>query len=236
MQFNLDDVIDGVADRLTKQSLAQGGNPISKEEMYDTFNGSNLSAITEKILAAVMKGRGMGSEQTNYDVILEENSKDHWAKKLEQRNMTNGGANLGPSTTAGHNRYFEILKAIEKWDDCDSLVVYDLESDSKNIDIYEIPAKLVAGLWRMNVIGQEVKIKKVPQGYRSAMVTYNRFKQLFPIEDYRYIINKNGHKMKDETPEECWRKAQERGHTKLKPCVKTFDFNTVDYRSIFDAN
>ena len=144
MYFNLDDVIDGVADRLTKQSVAQGGNPISKEEMYDTFNGSNLSAITEKILAAVMKGRGMGSEQTNYDVILEENSKDHWAKKLEQRNMTNAsGANLGPSTTAGHNRYFEILKAIEKWADWDSLVVYDLETtslDTKEARILEFAA------------------------------------------------------------------------------------------------
>ena len=236
MQFNLDDVIDGVADRLTKQSLAQGGNPISKEEMYNTFNGSNLSAITEKILAAVMKGRGMGSEQTNYDVILEENSKDHWAKKLEQRNMTSGGANLGPSTTAGHNRYFEIDKGIEKWNDCDSLVIYDLGSDSKNIDIYEVPAKLVAGLWKMNVIGTEVKIKKEPQGYRNAMPTYTRFKKLFPIEDYRFIINADGHKMMNETPEDCWRKAQERGHSKLLPCVKTFDFNSVNYKGIFDAN
>ena len=231
MKFNLAAIEKVVEDELTRQSLLQAGEPCTGYK----FNGSNLSGISERILASFTKGRCMGSDQTNYDVILEEGSKNHWAKKLEQRNMVKS-ANTGPSTTAGHNRHFEIVKAIEKWNDCDSLIVFDMNSDRSDIDIYEIPANLVAGLWRMNVIGTEVQINKIPQGYRNAMVTYNRFKQLFPIEDYRFIINPDGHKMEDETPEECWRKAQERGHKTLKECVETFDFDTVDFGGVFDAN
>ena len=42
--------------------------------------------------------------------------------------------------------------------------------------------------------------------------------------------------MKDETPEDCWRKAQERGHGKLKLCEGKFNFDTVDFGGIFDED
>ena len=233
--FNLAAICRSVSAAISHQTVAQGGNEVTVDDIAKTFNGSNLSAITERHLAAVMKGEQIGGEQTNYDVRLNDDSKPHWARKIEQRNMVKS-SNLGPSTTAGKNRYFEIDKAIEKWKDCDSLVVYDLNSDPENIDIYEIPAKLVAGLWKLNVIGTEVTIKGEKQGYRNAMVTYTRFKKLFPIEDYRFVINKDGHKMANETAENCWKKAQQRGHSELKECVVEFNFDTVDFGDLFDAN
>ena len=234
--LNLDICYSALADVLSQQSIAQGGSPVNKEELAGTFNGSNLSAITERHLAAVTRGKHIGGEQTNHDVLLTESSVKHWAKKLEQRNMVKS-SNLGPSTTAGKNRYFDIDKFITKMNDCDSLVIYDLNSDPSDIDIYEIPTKLVAGLWKLNVIGTEVVINKKKQGYRNAMVSYNQFKRLFPIEDYRFVINPNGHKMKNETAQECWNKSRNRkGFRDLKECVVEYDFDTVDFGSIFDED
>lgn len=234
--LNLDSLYSVIANELSRQISSDGGNPVNKEELAGTFNGSNLSAITERHLTGVTKGKHIGGEQTNHDVLLTESSVNHWAKKLEQRNMVKS-SNLGPSTTAGKNRYFDLNKFIMKMNDCDSLVIYDLNSDSSNIDIYEIPTKLVAGLWKMNVIGTEVVINKKKQGYRNAMVSYNQFKRLFPIEDYRFVINPDGHKMKDETPQQCWDKSKKRkGFRELKECVVEYDFDTVDFGSIFDED
>jgi hypothetical protein len=234
--LDLDICYAALADVMSRQSIAQGGIAIDKEELAGTFNGSNLSAITERHLACVTKGKHIGGEQTNHDVLLTESSVKHWAKKLEQRNMVKS-SNLGPSTTAGKNRYFDLHKFIMKMNDCDSLIIYDLNSDQSNIDIYEIPTKLVTGLWKLNVIGTEVVINKKKQGYRNAMVSYNQFKRLFPIQDYRFVVTPDGHKMKDETPEQCWAKAQQRkGFRKLKECVVEYDFDTIDFGSVFDAN
>lgn len=234
--IDLNSIYTVIADELNRQYATYGGTPVSKDEMAGAFNGSSLSAITERHLAGVTRGEHIGGDQTNYDVRLIENSVNHWATKLEQRNMVKT-SNLGPSTTAGKNRYFDKNKFVVKMSECDSLIVYNLNSDPNNIDIYEIPTKLVAGLWKLNVIGTEVVIKEKKQGYRNAMVSYNQFKRLFPIEDYRFVINPDGHKMKDETAEKCWDKAQKRkGFRQLKECVVEFDFDTVDFGSIFDGD
>jgi hypothetical protein len=234
--IDLNSIYGVIANELNSQFESYGGTPASRDQMAMAFNGSSLSAVTELHLAGVTRGEHIGGDQTNYDVQLTDNSVDHWATKLEQRNMVKN-CNLGPSTTVGKNRYFDFLKFLIKMNDCHSLIVYDLNSDPNNIDIYEIPTKLVAGLWKLNVIGTEVVIDKVKQGYRNAMVTYNQFKRLFPIEDYRFVINPIGHKMKDETPEECWNKAQRRkGAGQKKACVVEFDFDSVDFGDIFDED
>jgi hypothetical protein len=234
--IDLNSIYTVIANELNSQFESYGGTLVSKDQMAKAFNGSSLSAITERHLAGVTRGEHIGGDQTNYDVQLVENSIDHWAKKLEQRNMVKS-SNLGPSTTVGKNRHFDLAKFIVKMRDCHSLIVYDLNSDHSNVDIYEIPTKLVAGLWKLNVIGTEVVIDKEKQGYRNAMVTYNQFKRLFPIEDYRFVINPDGHKMKDETAEKCWNKAQKRkGAGQKKECVVEFDFDSVDFGGIFDED
>ena len=234
--IDLNSIYGVIANELNSQFESYGGTLVSRDQMAQAFNGSSLSAITERHLAGVTKGEHIGGDQTNYDVQLTDNSVKHWAKKLEQRNMFKS-CNVGPSTTIGKNRYFDLLKFLMKMNDCDSLIVYDLNSDHSDVDIYEIPTKLVAGLWKLNVIGTEVVIDKVKQGYRNAVLTYNQFKRLFPIEDYRFVINPNGHKMKDETPEECWNKAQKRkGAGQKKECVAEFDFDSVDFGGIFDED
>lgn len=232
--FNLASICRAVAAALSEQTTLLGGNKVTADDIANTFNGSNLSAITERHLAAVMRGEHIGSEQTNYDVKLTDVSVVHWAKKLEQRNMVKS-SNLGPSTTAGKNRYFDLPKFVQKINDCDSLIVYDLNSDPENIDIYEIPARLVFDLWKLNVIGTEVVINQKKQGYRNAMVTYKRFKALFPIEDYRFVVNADGHKMQNETAVDCYNKAQQRGFGKLQMCEEFYNFDAVDFDQFLDA-
>jgi hypothetical protein len=234
--FNLNKHCAAMALSLNEECVAQDGDSVDANIFLNAFNGSNLSALTELHLTSILRGYHIGAKQTNYDVLLVRRSKPHWSLKIEQRNMKDT-SNLGPSTTAGKGRYFDKDKFVIKMDDCHSLIIYDLNSDPNNIDIYEIPTKLVAGLWKLNVIGTEVVIKEKKQGYRNAMVTYNQFKRLFPIEDYRFVINPDGHKMKDETPEGCWDKAQKRkGFRQLKECVVEFDFDTVDFAGIFDED
>jgi hypothetical protein len=231
LKFDYHSFSEVIQKEMSRQSIENGGDVAKPIK----FNGSNMSAITEQYLASVMRGKDIGCAQANYDVLLDENSRLHWAKKLEQRNMVKS-SNLGPSTTAGKNRYFDKDKFIEKMNDCDSLIIFDLNSNPRDIDIYEIPTKLIAGLWKINVIGTEVVIDKKKQGYRNAMISYTRFTKLFPIQDYRFVLNPNGHKMKDETAKECWEKAQNKKYGKIKACMVEFDFDLVDFERISNDN
>jgi hypothetical protein len=188
IKFDLNSVYDSIADALSDQSREAGGTIFESRDIEDAFNGSSLSGITEGFTASVLKAENIGSEQTNYDVRRHANSRDHWANNIEVRNMTENGINLGPSTTAGKNRFFELDKFLDKVTDTDSYVVFDLGSDPNEIDIYEIPAELVLDLWRNNAIGKEVKLAGEWQGYKDAMFTRSRFQALFPIDYFGFQV------------------------------------------------
>jgi hypothetical protein len=222
--LNMTAVYDAIADTLSTQSKAQGGTNVDSVDTSDAFNGSSLSGITEAYTASVLKADNIGSEQTNYDVRLNANSRNHWATNIEVRNMTENGINLGPSTTLGKNRFFELDKFLDKVTDTDSYIVYDLESDPENIDIYEIPADLVLELWSKNQLGKEVTIDNVKMGYKDAVFSRSRFLALFPIEYFGFTVSKR-HKAQGMTADEVLDRASN---------VARFRIQTTKTKGVFD--
>ena len=226
--LNMTAVYDAIANTLSEQSEAQEGTSFDSNDISDAFNGSSLSGITEGFTAAVLKADNIGSEQTNYDVRLNANSREHWATNIEVRNMTENGINLGPSTTLGKNRFFELDKFLDKVTDTDSYVVFDLESDSESIDIYEIPAELVLELWSMNQLGKEVKIGNVQMGYKDAVFSRARFLALFPIEYFGFTVTKR-HKAQGMSADEVLERASRVPRFRVESTATkgSFDFASI---------
>ncbi len=251
-----------------------GWSPKEYKDIIIEENGSQLSGLFEEYIAAIVRGKRIGGDQKDYDVVIINNVKKHWSKKIEVRSGSKN-LNLGPSTSTGTNRYFEVIKAfkklLKKETKCDSLIIFRLDTDHDALKIYEIPSKLVWGLHEMNVIGTEVSIPtdKVPQfiinrlgdlvkkiiknkgndveiiltGMRNLCLSTNQFETIFPYEDYKFEITER-HKMQDETPEECWRKAKKRspkiksgenkGTPKIEPkkCEGVFNREGLDYNAL----
>ena len=238
-------------------------------EEYKNFkieeNGSQLSGMFEEFIAAVLRAKRIGKEQKDYDVEVVGNP-FHWSIKVEVRSGSKS-LNLGPSTTTGTNRYFELFKAFKKLckedTKCTSLIIIRLDTDHNELKIYEIPSSLVWGLFKLNVIGQEVEIPtdKVPQfildglekvvkvtkdnkgnpvekiatGMRNLCLSNKQLEIIFPYEDYKFVVT-DRHKMQDETPEECWRKAVERSpKIQPKPCLGVFNIEKLDYNTLYEG-
>ena len=237
-------------------------------------NGSQLSGLFEEFIAAVLRGKRVGKDQKDYDVEIIINIIKHWSPKLEVRsgsNSINLGPSTTTGTNRYFEYLKAFKKLFKKETKCTSLIVLRLDTDHNALKIYEIPSKLVWGLHEMNVIGNEVFIPtdKVPQfiidrlgdpvkvttknkgnnveniatGMRNLCLSTNQFETIFPYEDYKFEITER-HKMEDETPEECWRKAIERspkiksgknkGKAKIEPkeCLGVFNKEGLEYNTL----
>ena len=239
-------------------------------------NGSQLSGLFEEFIAAVLRGKRVGGDQKDYDVEIINNIKKHWSAKIEVRSGSkslNLGPSTTTGTNRYFEFLKAFKKLFKKETKCTSLIVFRLDTDHNALKIYEIPSKLVWGLHQMNVIGNEVLIPtdKVPQfiidrlgdpvkniiknkgndvetiatGMRNLCLSTNQFETIFPYEDYKFEITER-HKMQDETPEECWRKAIERspkiksgknkGKAKIEPkeCSGVFNREGLEYNTLND--
>lgn len=237
-------------------------------------NGSQLSGLFEEYIAAIVRGERIGGDQKDYDVEIINNIKKHWSKKIEVRSGSkhlNLGPSTTTGTNRYFEFLKAFKKLFKKETKCDSLIIFRLDTDHDALKIYEIPSKLVWGLHEMNVIGNEVSIPtdKVPQfiinrlgdlvkkiiknkgndvemiltGMRNLCLSTNQFEIIFPYEDYKFEITER-HKMQDETPEECWRKAikrspkiksgENKGTPKIEPkkCEGVFNREGLDYNAL----
>ena len=204
-------------------------------EEYKDFmieeNGSQLSGMFEEYIAAVLRAKRIGKEQKDYDVEIVGNP-FHWSIKIEVRS---GSKSLNLGAIYNHRNKIVILncfkafkKLCKKDTKCTSLIIIRLDTDHNELKIYEIPSSLVWGLFKLNVIGQEVEIPtdKVPQfildglekvvkvtrvnkgnpvekiatGMRNLCLSNKQFEIIFPYEDYKFVVT-DRHKMQDETPE-----------------------------------
>ena len=230
-------------------------------------NGSQLSGLFEEFIAAVLGGNRVGGDQKDFDVEITDNIKKHWSKRIEVRSGNRNHNLGPSTTTGTNRyfEFLKAFKKLSKKETkCTSLIVFRLDTDHNALKIYEIPSKLVWGLHEMNVIGNEVFIPtdKVPQfiidrlgdpvkiikknkgnnvetiatGMRNLCLLTSQFETIFPYEDYKFEITER-HKMQDETPEECWRKAVERsskaksGKSRIEPkeCLGVFNREGLSY-------
>ena len=86
-------------------------------------------------------------------------------------------------------------------------------------------------------------VENIATGMRNLFLSTNQFETIFPYEDYKFEITER-HKMEDETPEECWRKAIERspkiksgknkGKAKIEPkeCLGVFNKEGLEYNTL----